>query len=143
MTDLAMFVDRPFFLLRTHVEGGISNSCLDGTISSRCRGVCAIVLLISHSQLTQHTVALQHRKMSSIYLLYSPASIVASVLSLPSVPICTHPANAMVIRNSAIRILTASSTPCCPLYCSNYQSLLTSFYLNYNLQQGPISALVP
>ena len=79
VTDLAMFVDRPFFLLWTHVEGGISKTCPDGTIPSRRRGVCTIVL-INHSQLTQHTVALQHRKMPSVYLLYSPAPIIASVL---------------------------------------------------------------
>lgn len=80
VTDLAMIVDRPFFLLWTHVEGGINKTCLDGAIPSRRRGVCTIVLLINHLQLTQHTVALQYRKMPSIYLLYSPASIIASVL---------------------------------------------------------------
>jgi hypothetical protein len=41
--------------------------------------------------------------------------------SPPSLQGYTHPANAMVIRNSAMRILTASSTPCCPLYCPDHQ----------------------
>lgn len=47
---------------------------------------------------------------------------------------CTYPANAMVIRSSAIKILTASSTPCCPLYCPNHQFLLItqiSFFQTY------------
>jgi hypothetical protein len=40
----------------------------------------------------------------------------------------------MVIRNSAIRILTASSTPCWPLYCPNHQlpSSLVSFVATHS-----------
>ena len=64
-------------------------------------------------------------------------------LILSIVQTYTNPANAMVIRNSAIKILIASSTPCCPLYCQTYQSFLAPCSYCCNLQQAPISVLSP
>jgi hypothetical protein len=67
--------------------------------------------------------------MSSVDFLHSSASGIVLAIVTTSIRSYTHPANAMVIRNSAIKILTASSTPCWPLYCSNNQfpSSLVSF----------------